>query len=189
MIIRNNKTTTALYKGTKEIIKRYKGTLVVYESFKNILASGVPPLTLLNCKGVDLVDYKIFGKSTQETVNTHNLPSEFQEVEYIESTGTQHIDTGVIPNQNTGFDIVYLSKDKIDSSDYGCIMGAREKSQSRELQLTTFSGGADYLGTLRYAGPSYNAGISVNKLFTDLTDEDWNEMMDVNFIFWYWIVF
>ena len=25
-----------------------------------------------------------------------------------------------------------------------------------------------------------NAGISVNKLFTDLTDEDWNEMMDVN---------
>ena len=25
-----------------------------------------------------------------------------------------------------------------------------------------------------------NAGISVNKLFTDLTDEDWNEMMDIN---------
>lgn len=27
------------------------------------------------------------------------LPSEYQEVEYLESTGTQYIDTGVIPNE------------------------------------------------------------------------------------------
>ena len=33
------------------------------------------------------------------------LPSEFQEVEYIESTGTQYIDTGIIPTINTSMDI------------------------------------------------------------------------------------
>lgn len=29
------------------------------------------------------------------------LPAEYQEVEYLESTGTQYIDTGYYPNQNT----------------------------------------------------------------------------------------
>lgn len=72
MIIKNNKTISALYKGTKEIQKRYKGTLVVYEAWKKLIASGVPPITLQKCKGVDLADYKIYGNSKQE-VNTSNI--------------------------------------------------------------------------------------------------------------------
>lgn len=32
---------------------------------------------------------------------TSRLPSEYQEVEYIESSGVQYIDTGVLPNSNT----------------------------------------------------------------------------------------
>lgn len=80
MIIRNNKTTSALYKGTKEIIKRYKGTLVVYEAFKKLIASGVPPITLQKCKGVDLVDYKIYGNSVQNGTPTPDNPVEIQSV-------------------------------------------------------------------------------------------------------------
>lgn len=34
-------------------------------------------------------------------IKTKILPSEYQEVEYIESTGTQYIDTGYLPNANT----------------------------------------------------------------------------------------
>ena len=41
----------------------------------------------------------------QIKANASLLPSEFQEVEYIESTGTQYIDTGVIPTINTSMDI------------------------------------------------------------------------------------
>ena len=37
--------------------------------------------------------------------NCQTLPSEYQEVEYIESTGTQYIDTGIIPTENMGFDV------------------------------------------------------------------------------------
>ena len=69
MIIRNNKTTSTLYKGTKEIIKRYKGTLVVYEAFKKLIASGVPPITLQKCKEANLIDYKIYGNSVQKGAN------------------------------------------------------------------------------------------------------------------------
>ena len=49
--------------------------VTVYEAWKNLIASGVPPLKLLNCKGY-----------------IPRLPIEYQEVEYIESTGTQYID-------------------------------------------------------------------------------------------------
>lgn len=34
-------------------------------------------------------------------ISIKELPDEYQEVEYIESTGTQYIDTGFIPNQDT----------------------------------------------------------------------------------------
>ena len=43
---------------------KFNGKLV-FESFKRLLASGIPPLTLFKCKGVDLVDYKVYGESVQ----------------------------------------------------------------------------------------------------------------------------
>lgn len=58
--------------------------------------TGVPPLTVENADGLPLVDYKIYGNSEQR-----NLPSEYEEVEYLESTGTQYIDTGYSPNNNS----------------------------------------------------------------------------------------
>ena len=65
MIIKNDKTISSMYKGNQTIDKIIKGTLVVYESWKNLITSGFTPLTLLNCKGVDLVDYKLYGNSKQ----------------------------------------------------------------------------------------------------------------------------
>ena len=65
MIKINGKNIFSVYFGEKVIEKIYKGTLLVYEAWKKLI--GVPSLTLLNCKGVDLVDYKIFGNSEQTT--------------------------------------------------------------------------------------------------------------------------
>ena len=87
MIIKNNKTTSALYKGTKEIQKRYKGTLVVYEAFKRLIASGVPPITLQKCKGVDLLDYKIYGNSVQEGDNLFDKDKLEYEKGYYNDSG------------------------------------------------------------------------------------------------------
>ena len=92
MIIKNGKTISSIYKGSQVIEKIYKGTLVVYESFKNLIVSGVPPLTLLNSKGVDLVDYKIFGNSVQNGEPTIDTPIEIESVgEYDETTGKYKI--------------------------------------------------------------------------------------------------
>lgn len=42
---------------------------IVYEAFKKLSLSGILPLTLNKCKGVDLVDYKLYGNSIQEGEN------------------------------------------------------------------------------------------------------------------------
>ena len=152
MIIKNGKTISSIYKGSQVIDKIMKGTLVVYESFKNLIASGVPPLTLLNCKGVDLVDYKLYGNSKQGI-----LPSEYQEVEYIENekgSKFSYINTGVIPNSNTGIDLVYQAMD-VTNSQY--ILGTREStinyamngSQSRDDWDIRFNGTPIYSNVAR----------------------------------------
>lgn len=56
------------------------------------------PLTLENSTGENLVDYKIYGNQDPEAII---LPDGYQEVEYIESTGTQYINTGFKPNPKT----------------------------------------------------------------------------------------
>lgn len=57
---------------------------------------GIPPLNLPQSKGKTLKDYKIYGKNKQDIL----LPIEYQEVEYIESTGTQYINTGYSPSKD-----------------------------------------------------------------------------------------
>lgn len=74
MIIKN-KTISSILKGNQTIDKIMKGTLVVYESWKNLIANGVPPLTLTKCKGVDLIDYKLYGNSKQEGENLFDINS------------------------------------------------------------------------------------------------------------------
>lgn len=61
----------AIYKGNTKIVKLYKGTTQIVKRYK----------------GTQLI-YSA-------------LPSEFQEVEYIESSGTQYIDTNFVPTLNS----------------------------------------------------------------------------------------
>lgn len=58
------------------------------------------------------------------------LPAEYQQVEYIESTGTQYIDTGYIPNSNTNiiFDFEYISG---ASNKYIPILGQRKTNTEK----------------------------------------------------------
>lgn len=57
------------------------------------------------------------------------LPSAYQEVEYIESTGTQYIDTEVTPDNSTGLKVVF-SDLAVASRDFNFI-GSRLQSSSR----------------------------------------------------------
>ncbi len=130
-------------------------------------------LTLLNSGGKNLVNYKIYGNSAEiAKITKVDLPTEYQQVEYIESTGTQYIDTEIIPDQDTGFDIVFLSKNSLVSSPsdsgasgFGAIMGSRGTGQENEFQITTFRAQNTYKGTLAFGSSSrFNAGMKVNKI-------------------------
>ena len=54
---------------------------------------------------------------------------------YLESTGTQYIDTGYQPNQDTRFDISFMTLNQLSSNAFGSIFGARTGSKSNELQI------------------------------------------------------
>jgi len=53
----------------------------------------------------------VMTKSKAEENKKPNLPLEYTEVEYIESTGTQYIDTKYVPNANTAVEVQYQITD------------------------------------------------------------------------------
>lgn len=44
----------------------------------------------------------------------NRLPSGYTELEYIESSGTQYVDTGVVPNNKGG--VHYIDKNRIEAA-------------------------------------------------------------------------
>lgn len=105
-------------------------------------------------------------KYNNKIVWQEGLPDEYTQLDYIASTGIQYIDTGIIPNQNTGFEIEFLSNNEISSTsgEFGAILGAREKSSVNELQLTSYTTkDSGHNGTLRFGSNSYDANISVGE--------------------------
>ena len=114
---------------------------------------------------------------------TPPLPSEYQQVEWIESSGTQYIDSGVLLSSDYGFDIKFLTTNYIGSGgNYGCVFGGR--NGSRDYQLTTFAYGNNK-GTLRWGNSNtlaLNAGITLgveqnckctNAVFTNCLGDDY----------------
>lgn len=71
-----------------------------------------------NAKGAEIDDLTIKGNSIQQL-----LPIEYQQVEYLTNSGTQRIDTGIIPTNSTSIDITYQSLMPTGTSQY--IAGSR----------------------------------------------------------------
>lgn len=79
-------------------------------SWRDVVLSGLTALTLVNAKADGLNYLKLFGDTEQlpetylDTVTLsggceqRNLPSEYTQVEFLESSGTQYIDTGIVLN-------------------------------------------------------------------------------------------
>ena len=81
---------------------------------------------------------KEYAQSLNVNKNESLLPCEYQQVEYIESTGTQYIDTKMIPNQDTDINIkfkftflsdinnsVFGSRASANKDHYGLTVGSR----------------------------------------------------------------
>lgn len=100
----------------------------------------------------------------QYNINANDLPEEYQSLEYIESSGTQYLDTGVLPKGSIGFDIKFLTYNTYSSSEpkYGSVFGGRDDSQVNEIQITTYATQGINYGTFRYANSSYAGNIELN---------------------------
>lgn len=91
----------------------------------------------------------LFNMVLPGAVETARLPKEYQEVEYIQSSGTQYIDTGFVPSYSTR---VVMRAIVQDYSANGAFFGARTSSSLSGLSfsLMLLSGGtvrSDYYGT------------------------------------------
>lgn len=132
---KGNNTISSVFKGGQVIDKIMKGTLKVYESWKNLIASGVPPLTLTKCKGK--------GK----------LPSEYQQVEYIEGTGTQYFEIDYIATGDT----ISQGKYQITNTQSGKMLFGSRQSSSQNFYGFNWGGGLPY----KYYN-SYGSGVLTN---------------------------
>ena len=131
MIKKNYKDVGFVYKGTQVIDKIYKGTDLVFEQGYTREQTGVPPIiTSYQAIGKNLKDYKIYGNSIQG-----KLPSEYQQVGYIESTGTQYIDTGIKLNQDSK--IVTEIQLTNNGSQPNAIFGSRTSSTENNFECVS----------------------------------------------------
>lgn len=112
------------------------------------------------------------------------LPKEYQQLEYIENkrgTNYSYINTGVVPNANTGIDLVFQT-DNFSESQY--ILGVREStiqyamngSQSRDDWDIRFNGSTVYSNVVRTTDKwrsiiSMLNGVGTWKLSNLTTDE------------------
>lgn len=128
MIIKNNKEISSVFKGTTAIERIYKGVTKVWEAFVKLIVQGILPLTLNNSAGKNLINYQIYGNSKQE-----ELPDGYTQLEYIESTGTQYIDTGINPDRTSRFELNFIQTTHNTS-----IMGAYSNNNNR---VQAFRGG------------------------------------------------
>lgn len=100
---------------------------IALNSYVEMIVGGVPPLSLTKAKNKPVKELKAFG-GTESVAETYidevtadgkceqrNLPSGYTELEYIESTGTQYIDTGIKQGTATTYatEIVYEFIDSI----------------------------------------------------------------------------
>ena len=97
--------------------------------------------------------FKYGGKIT--AVNNNNL--------YLQSSGTQYIDTGVIVSNDIGFDCDYETADDIATTNYGAIFGTRISSSSSNFQITSYSSDGSFLGSFRFGDNANSKSVGMIK--------------------------
>lgn len=75
-----------------------------------------------------------------QLVYSSGLPSEYQEVNYIESYGTEYIDSGTPLGFDYGFDVKFYNKNRVASSNHGAIFGCDIGGTTQNYTLTSWMG-------------------------------------------------
>ena len=78
-------------------------------------------------------------------------------VAYLESHGTEYIDTLWNPNIDVSFSVKFMNHGPLSPPGYGNVFGARQASTKNEYQVTYFNGGSIGLG-VRNSGLGFSVG-------------------------------
>lgn len=115
----------------KEFVKIVNnGTDELYNNLPKIQAENDNNLFLDNCENITM-QISLKGNINQ---SSKIIPENYTQVDYIQSSGTQYIDSGVIGNGNIGFDIEW------ETNDAQTIFGSRTSYNLNQYQLTTYKG-------------------------------------------------
>ena len=107
----------------------------------------------------------------KENVDSH-VTNDYQEVEYLESTGTQYINTGYLPNNNTKVDIKFMALD--NPSGAIPLFGARTSADKKSFTVfyrTSTIGRIDY-GNYSDSNPTIK--FNDNTIHTFVKDKEKN---------------
>lgn len=146
---------------------KYNG-VTIYEAWKKLIASGVPPITLQKCKGVDLVDYKIYGNSVQR--ESENLFDKTQVVSgFLPTSGAYPSTHDTYPNSSyqiidvkAGQKIKFTCSNKNDTSGrLRCI----NKDTNEVVNSITLATSEYYTTTATYNNGFVDGEITVKKDF------------------------
>ena len=116
-----------IYKGQTKIVKLYKGSEQIVKRYK----------------GTNLI------------YSVGRLPSAFQEVEYIESTGTQYIDSGVYGKETTK---IVFGFQMTDTTNIQYLFGASQTFNTNALSFSFNKDARDYLYRVFFGNPSGDNG-------------------------------
>ena len=121
------------YKNTEGRLVKYPTTSPTTEDTNNILSSifsnGGLYLKIHTGEDVEI--------ETDPNPNPGTLPSQYQQLEYIESTGTQYIDTEFIPNSNTTIEMKASTSSTLNTCLYCARTGTSNKTYSAFLMNGT----------------------------------------------------
>lgn len=108
--------------------------------YRDVTVSGVDVLNLPNAKANGLNYCKLYGKCEQK-----NLPEEYTQVEYLETTGTQYINTGIVI-RTSPFEI-FVDFQPTTLSDFNSAYGARRDNMNSRLDNWFGANGTGGYGT------------------------------------------
>lgn len=83
------------------------------------------------------------------------LPPEYQQVEYLQSSGAQYIDIGVNTTNNIVFDVRFSNSNRVNSgSRNACVLGALNYANSNRYYVIMMTDAGDFI--CGYKGSTYN---------------------------------
>ena len=113
---------------------------IIYEAWKKLIASGIPPLTLLKSKQDNLLDYKIYGDSVQDGTPTPEAPIEIESVgDYDETTGKYRIPVKSSDGKEEVITNIYLDEPLRKIGDYADYIDFENKKLIRNVHVDKIS--------------------------------------------------